>query len=354
MTTFSFDYLQLSVGYILVQYLPSFNSLFLFFLQYIGLRYYILSGDRELMRRVVKQIGSECYTCSFRHTNGKEVPSGYFFSKSYIGFLDNVGRYNEDERIHIFCSRQTYCRLVEEKSVKNTFGEDAAEITDTSGLVAEDVSANQIAVPDNGKVKAYIRKGQFKNLYYSPIKLDLSHINPIGDQCGVVDNIVKIYKRLGRATIFIHGVSCAGKSSIGLLVAKRLKGSYCHTFNPTDPGDSFMSLISELKDEEESPIVVVLEEVDGIIRGVHDLAIKSNPELPVLVYNKSTWVTFLDDMIFCKNVIVILTSNTSKKELDLLDEAYLRRGLNRIHAHISMGNALNIEDFIEEDKEKLN
>ena len=56
-------------------------------------------------------------------------------------------------------------------------------------------------------------------------------------------------------------------------------------------------------------------------------------------------------MMFYKNVIVVLTSNTEKKDLDLLDEAYLRKG--RIHAYYSMMNKLSLEDSIEEDKEKL-
>jgi len=354
MPSLNFDYLTLSVGYILYQYIPSVGILLPFILQSIGLRYYLINGDKELLRRVIKQISTECYTCSFKHANGKEIPSGYFFSRSFAGYLDNTSRYADDERIYLICSRKTYYKIVEERSVQNVFGDESDE-KEPFSLSDTDISANQLSKVENNKIKVYIRKGHFKNLYYAPLKLDLGHVNPIGEQNYVIDSILTIYKRLGRATIFIHGVSGAGKSTIGLLLAKKIKGNYCHTFNPTDPGDNFMSMISEVKDnEEEAPIVVVLEEVDDILKGFHaEEEIKQNQELPINVRNKSTWVTFLDDMIFCKNVVVILTSNTPKKDIDALDEAYLRRGLNRVHAHFSMMSPINVEEFTFEDKEKL-
>ena len=354
MAPLTFDYVQLSVGYILFQYLPSFNSVALLLLQLFGIRYYVMHGERELLRRVVKTLAAECYSCSYKHLNGKEIPSGYFFCKEYIGYLDNNARFNEDERIHLICRKDTYQRLVEERTVSDTFSPELdAELKETTSLLELDkVESKSPVKPESSKIRAYIRKGQFKNLYYSCIKLDLSHISPIGEQGPIVEDIIKIYKKKRRAVAFIHGVSFAGKSSIGFLLAKRLKGNYCHSFNPTDPGDNFGSVVNELTDDEESPIIIVLEEVDGIIKAVHNETIKSNPEIPTSVRNKESWVNFLDDMMFYKNVIVVLTSNTEKKDLDLLDEAYLRKG--RIHAYYSMMNKLSLEDSIEEEKEKLN
>jgi len=353
MAPLTFDYVQLSVGYILFQYLPSFNSVALLLLQLFGIRYYVMHGERELLRRVVKLLSAECYSCSYKHLNGKEIPSGYFFCKEYIGYLDNNARFNEDERIHIICRKETYQRLVEERTVADSFAiEPELKETEISPLIEQDKGSKSPSKTESSKIRAYIRKGQFKNLYYSCIKLDLSHINPIGEQGPIVEDIIKIYKKKRRAVAFIHGVSFAGKSSIGFLLAKRLKGNYCHSFNPTDPGDNFASVINELTDDEESPIIIVLEEVDGIIKAVHNETIKSNPEIPTSVRNKESWVNFLDDMMFYKNVIVVLTSNTEKKDLDMLDEAYLRKG--RIHGYYSMMNKLSIEDSIDEEKEKLN
>ena len=186
-------------------------------------------------------------------------------------------------------------------------------------------------------VKVYIRTGRYDNFYYSTLNLDVSHISPIGDQCKITADIIRLYNIKNRATVFIHGVTCAGKSSIGYLVAKQLKGSFCHSFNPTDPGDQFCNMIREFKEsdnDEGRPIIIVLEEVNEIIHAVHNKTIERNYKIPTPVLDKSSWCSFLDDMVFYKNVILILTSNNSKDAIDTIDPAYLRQG--RIDATYNM------------------
>jgi hypothetical protein len=190
------------------------------------------------------------------------------------------------------------------------------------------------------RLEVFIRKGTYKNFYYTCLRLDISHINPIGDQTYIIHDIIDIYKQNGRATVFIDGVSYAGKSSIGYIVAKQLGGKYCHSFNPSDPGDQLSTLTSDVSIED-APLVIVLEEVDVMIQNIHAATLRPNKEIPTSVHNKATWSSFLDDMIFYKRVIMIMTSNTLKRELDELDPSYLRKG--RIHAAYSMPNQLIIE-----------
>ena len=183
-----------------------------------------------------------------------------------------------------------------------------------------------------------MRHGSYKNIYYIPLSLDVSHINPIGAQEHITDDIIRLYKKKDRTSVFIHGVTCAGKSSIGYLVAKTLGGHFCHTFNPTHPGDSFCNLIHELNGRSEGdiaiPLVIVLEEVNEIIENIHNKSLKLHKEMPISVNDKASWCNFLDDMIFYKNIILILTSNESKEIIDAKDPAYLREG--RIDAVFSM------------------
>jgi hypothetical protein len=159
-----------------------------------------------------------------------------------------------------------------------------------------------------------------------------------------VENIVSLFQKKGRATVFIHGISLAGKSSVGLLVAKALKGCFCHTFNPSDPGDSFYSIIDDIRSRDtQTPIVVTLEEANVIIRNIHTNSIPRNPKIPTSVRDKSSWSTLLDDMIFYKNIVFILTSNESKEHIDALDQAYLRKG--RIDASYEMLKQLPLVDL---------
>ena len=118
-------------------------------------------------------------------------------------------------------------------------------------------------------------------------------------------------------------------------------GKYCHSFNPNDPGDNISVLISDANIED-APLVVVLEEVDILLDIIHTTSSKPNKEIPISVYNKTTWATFLDDMFFYRKIILIMTSNKLKSEIDKMDISYLRKG--RIHANYSMPNKLNLYD----------
>ena len=91
---------------------------------------------------------------------------------------------------------------------------------------------------------------------------------------------------------------------------------------------------------EEAPLIIVLEEVDILINNIHESTVRQNKDVPTSVHDKTTWSSFLDDMIFYKRLIVIMTSNTSKESIDALDTSYLREG--RIHANYTMPNKLSI------------
>jgi len=366
------NYWQLILGYAMYQLSPYIRDITFIILQFVGIRHYIISGDKDQFRKIFKILERETRATSCKYINGKDVPSGYFIGRNCIGQFINQNNF-DDEKIHIVTTVSYYKRLTEENSVSfkdcKKF-DDVGLLTDdgnqTKGVggVGEDArgrlkSGNRNRknkkdsqdldhiepVPvyyEEVKIKMFWRQGQYKNFYYSSIKMDVSHINPIGDQKRVTDDIIRLFKKGTRTTVFIHGVSMAGKSTIGYLVAKHLKAHFCHTFNPTDPGDHFQRMIGELnpRDEENTPIVVVLEEANEIIHSIHNRTVHKIAEIPTPVHNKGTWTTFLDDLVFYKNLILILTSNESKADLDALDPAYL--GPGRIDACYSMMNKLPI------------
>lgn len=319
---------QLFIGY-LCYYLNPFY-LFLSILYCLNLKYYIINGDKDTSQGIIKKLYSHIHISHIKHSNGKDYPTGYFFSSKCIGHIEN-NENRDSDRIYIVCTPTFYKELIQENEISFTRNkENENENENIESSFVHDVP---------NKIVVYIRKGGFKNFYYQYIKLDISHIHPMGEQGPILENIISLYNKVGQANIFIHGVSCAGKSTIGYLLAKKLNGIYCHSFNPTEPGDKLSTLMVDIE-RDDQPVIIVLEEVDGIIKDIHNGAIKKNAELPISVYNKATWSSFLDDMIFYKNVILILTSNTSKEKIDSMDESYLRKG--RINASYSMLNKLVI------------
>ena len=298
---------EIVIGYIVCSINPMYFMMM--FLSLFQIKYYIISENRELTSSILRKIAPNIISPFIKHVD-KDVPFGYFVGTRYMGFI-------KDNEVHLL----TYPSMYKE-------------------LIYMPCIFMQTSIPvQEASITVYVRKGTYKNLYYTPIKMDLSHISPLGDQGEILKSIVDIYQTQGRATVFLHGVTGAGKSTMGYLLAKELKGFYCHTFNPTDPGDQLSTLIVDVQRDDE-PLILVMEEVDTMIQSIHKNKFQKHLEIPISVYNKSTWSSFLDDMIFYKKVILVLTSNTSKEDVDIWDESYLREG--RIHACYSMKTKLTL------------
>jgi hypothetical protein len=298
---------EIVIGYIVCSINPMYFMMI--FLSFFQIKYYIISENRELTSSILRKIAPNIISPFVKHVD-KDVPFGYFVGTRYMGFI-------KDNEVHLL----TYPSMYKE-------------------LIYMPCIFMQTSIPvQEASITVYVRKGTYKNLYYTPIKMDLSHISPLGDQGEILKSIVDIYQKQGRATVFLHGVTGAGKSTMGYLLAKELKGFYCHTFNPTDPGDQLSTLIVDVQRDDE-PLILVMEEVDTMIQSIHKNKFQKHLEIPISVYNKSTWSSFLDDMIFYKKVILVLTSNTSKEDVDIWDESYLREG--RIHACYSMKTKLTL------------
>jgi Cdc6-like AAA superfamily ATPase len=195
-------------------------------------------------------------------------------------------------------------------------------------------------------VLIWSRAGSYTNIYYRSTQIDMSSIEPIGDQLYIVEDIVNKYRARQRLVVFVHGVTGAGKSTLGLFVAKQLSGLYCHTFNPSEPGDTFENLLRDtetMDEDEKKPLIVVIEEANEMIKAAHTNEVTLHKNVTTQVKSKGTFNTFLDNMMFHNKVILILTSNQSKEEIDTLCPSYLRRG--RVNAYYSMMNSLEVIDL---------
>jgi len=302
------------VGYIFYNISPEY--LFYLIYYFFKIKKYIITGDKELTNSIMKKITNHIFYSEVSHLNGRNQPSGFFIGKKYFGYIE----IKDGTTITLYTKENTYNSLMEQDTKE-------IKVLETKPLIQ----------PQN-KINIYIRKGAYRNIYYNSIRLDLSHIHPIGDQQTVIDSIKLYYNKNERASIFIHGITGAGKSTIGYLLAKELNATYCHTFNPTEPGDYLSNLMVDIRLHDD-PVVIVIEEIDSLIKKI-DQGIKKNDEIPIEIYNKTTWNNFMDDLIFYK-IILIFTSNISKEDLDKIDPSYLRKG--RINEYYTMNKPIELE-----------
>lgn len=293
----------------------------LFLLYFLNIGYYTIRNDEDKIKKICRYLEKNTISTRALFQYGKVFPSGHFIGWGCIGYYTTADRYEgTSTSIHILTSRSFFDRLTaNDEIILNRSEESSSEIKEKESITL------------------YGRSGCYTSLYYTRRSLDVTGLKPQGDQLHILKEIMELFEKKGRATIFIHGICGAGKSTLGLLLAKELKASFCHTFNPTTPGDSLHTLVHEAE-EDDKPFIIVIEEVNTLIRQVHANEIALHKNVQTSVYNKSTYNTFMDDMILYKNVVLILTSNESVEQVNALDPCYLRKG--RVDTYYSMMNEI--------------
>lgn len=116
----------------------------------------------------------------------------------------------------------------------------------------------------------------------------------------------------------------------------------CNTFRPTDPGDQFARLYTQVTPTKQSPLIVVLDEVDIIITRIHKESLPPHHDLVRQMHDKNGYNGFFDDLHWkYPHVIFLMTSNSTKEELDKLDTSYLRQG--RVDGWFQVSSNGNVE-----------
>ena len=310
---------QVAVLYVFYNHGSYFRAILDVLLKCIGVSTYLISGDKMSIVRCLNNLQKhKALITGKAYSRGKMYPSGFFIATNYIGFITAHPHFIQDYEIMILTTEKVFHELTDE---------DTADFLVEDDDSSEDTKTEEPAVPPS-IISVCTRHGTYTDFYYNSHKLNVTGLQPKGNQEAIMNSILAHYRKFKRGTFFIQGPPATGKSSIGYLLAKELKAPFSHQLDPTLPGDSIYRWIQnmDLEDGQNTPCILVIEEADTMIRKIHNGNVEKNANIPTDVHDKTTWSNFLDDMVFYNNVILILTSNTPKKQLDALDPSYLRKG----------------------------
>ena len=196
-------------------------------------------------------------------------------------------------------------------------------------------------VEEKTLISYYNRGGTYEYIHYNSREIDMDKTYS-KYQKQAADKIIALYEKQNFLTSYIYGKTGTGKTILAYLIAKQLGCSMCDTYNPTDPGDLFINIYSKVSPTGNKPLLILLDEIDIYIKNIHEENIPKHRKVPTQIYNKSTWNNFFDkiDMGLYPNLIVILCSNRTKRELDNLDVSYLRKG--RLHVTFELNSKIKL------------
>ena len=310
-------------GFIQTEYITHF---LLFFLRFANIYLYKIRYDNDSHGDILALINKETLTSCITIFRSRKISSGFFINSKSVGYINATDCYSlQDLKITMITTPKYFDYLTTRQEV----------------TIRGENTTKEIVKSESNSIYIYSRYGSYLNFGYSRLLLNLKKIEPLLCQEPVVDEIISHYKNREQLVAFISGVPCSGKSSIGYLVANEINASFCHTFNPTVPGDNIHNLITNIREngnEIDKPIVIVLEEIDVLLYNVHHNKVVENQKVSTSVKDKSSWCSFLDDMFIYQNIILIMTSNKSKSEIDAMDCAYLRTG--RVNLYFTMNTPI--------------
>lgn len=267
--------------------------------------------SQKLLDYVIKE---NDYRESFMVQNSKEKPNGLCLSreKKFISYI-------------------IYETSISDHQVKNDFiiyfiGNLPFEVKEIKQEIEVDIKTNE-----KKSINIYVRKNPwYDSNNFHTIELPFDY-EPYEKQKSIIDDIMDNYNNsrnyIGR--YLISGETGTGKSFIAKLLAKKLKSHLTFDIKLDLPGGDINPVyINAESITKETPLIILFDEWDIMIKNIHNAEYKKRHEwLITPIYNKESYNNFMSEKVLLfPYVIYIFTMNSKIEDMDKLDPCYLRKG----------------------------
>jgi len=300
-------------------FLHNFNIVIFFVLNLFKYRIYHISS-KERRNLLIKSIANYKYFCNKYDENGE--PIGLIIHKSIVPVFFIFNKEFRPDYISVVCKKVFYDDLVRNKKSKEDI------VLDDNYIPREcsNRASNQID---------YITKtGEYGYFQYNSRKINLQEMSPhctlsfYPKQKELFQDIMTFYKSNHFCKLYLSGPPGTGKTYFGYLMAQKLNCYLCDVYKGNEPSCNFTEIYTQTKVSSQRPLVVILDEVDILVSDIHLNSNDNHKKYIKEIYDKTSWNSFMDKIEYgmFPHVIVLMTSNKRRQEIDRYDKSYLRNG----------------------------
>ena len=294
-------------------------------LRYMRIRLYVIRNPDDC-KRIQRRLNDRC-THMTEDKRGFGYSIGFWYILSIEFDRSEYGNYHE---VWMVATQSSFDALMKDEKPTTTPMMENASCTETDTLLKQkDITIQKEKTDDitpnsTGKLTIVRRSGTYYNMYYRLRETMVSTPTPWQKQEIIISSIMEQYKKKRHVVAYIHGPPGSGKSTISIILGKRLKGTFYNTFTPWQPGESINMVYAEVEPSEDCPLVLAMDEIDESLVLI-DKGIPPHTKIPISVNNRSGWNKMMDEINIGLYPFLIMIC-TSNKPPGYLDASYLRDG----------------------------
>ena len=297
----------------------NFNFIIYFILNYFDYRIFQISS-KEKRNILFKKITSHKFICNKYDENNE--PIGIVIHNQIIPHFFILNKIYHQDFIILICKKTFYKELNEEIKTKQQIDLDKDYIPYKNNPC----SLSKITYITKRGEYGYFEYGtRIVNLENTTIHKNLSFYD---SQRELFRDIMNFYKNNHFCKIFLSGRPGCGKTFFAYLMAHKLGCYLCDVYKGNEPSSNFNEIYTRVRTSNEKPIIVIFDEVDIMISEISEKNKNEHKKYNKEIYDKTSWNSFMDKIEYgmFPNVIILMTSNKSHREISKMDTSYLREG----------------------------